>query len=99
MRILGNQANPAFNLPTLRRTAPGGDTSKPFGDLLKDAVNEVNRLQDQADRLADQLASGQLNDVHQVMVAMEKASLALQLTIQVRNKVIEAYQEMMRTQV
>ena len=93
-----NHQSPALSLPAVRRPA-GGDAAKPFADLLKDAVDQVNRLQHQADGLADQLASGQLNDVHQVMVAMEKASLALQLTIQVRNKVIEAYQEMMRTQV
>ena len=98
MRIIPTQASPALSLPTVRQPA-AGEAAKPFGELLKDAVDQVNRLQDQADTLANQLASGQLNDVHQVMVAMEKASLALQLTIQVRNKVIEAYQEMMRTQV
>ena len=98
MRILPTGVTPAFSLPAAPRAA-GGETAKPFADLLKDAVDQVNRLQSQADSLADQLASGKLDNVHQVMVAMEKASLALQLTIQVRNKVIEAYQEMMRTQV
>ena len=98
MRIIASQATPAFRLPAIPRPI-GGQSDKSFGELLKDAVDQVNQLQGQADKLAEQLASGNLKDVHQVMVAMEKASLALQLTIQVRNKAIEAYQEIMRTQV
>ena len=98
MRIIPTSAFPSAGLPAVPRPA-GGEAAKSFGDLLKDAVDQVNQLQGQADRLADQLASGKLDNVHQVMIAMEKASLALQLTIQVRNKVIEAYQEIMRTQV
>jgi flagellar hook-basal body complex protein FliE len=98
MKVLAIQSTPAFPMPAIGRHA-GGGSAKPFGDLLRDAVDQVNRLQAHADQLAEQLASGEVQDVHQVMVAMERASLALQLTVQVRNKVIEAYQEMMRTQV
>jgi flagellar hook-basal body complex protein FliE len=98
MRILPTNAGSAFSLPTVSRPT-GGDASKPFADLLKDAVDQVNQLQGQADKLAEQLAQGKLDNVHEVMIAMEKASLAMQLTIQVRNKVVEAYQEIMRTQV
>jgi flagellar hook-basal body complex protein FliE len=98
MRILAIQNTPKFDLGSLGRSL-GGSSGGSFADVLNNAVGEVNRLQAQADRLAEQLASGEIKDVHQVMVAMERASLALQLTVQVRNKVIEAYQEMMRTQV
>ena len=45
------------------------------------------------------MATGDIEDVHQAMVAMQKASLALQFTVQVRNKVIDAYTEIMHTQV
>jgi len=70
-----------------------------FKEMVKDAVKEVNHLQSQADGAAVKLATGDVEDVHQSMIAMQKAKLALDLTIQVRNKVIEAYQEIMRMQV
>ena len=70
-----------------------------FKELIKDAVSEVNKLQSQADQSAVKLATGELEDVHRAMIDMQKAKLALDLTIQVRNKVIEAYQEIMRMQV
>jgi len=91
-------------LKPLREMQQGSATSaraaaKSFGDMLEQAVDQVNTLQTQADKLAQDLAAGKLENLHTVMVAMSKASLALEFTIQVRNKVIEAYQELMRTQV
>jgi flagellar hook-basal body complex protein FliE len=83
-----NAAKGAGNAP-----APG------FADMVKDAVNEVNNLQGNADTLAQKLATGDVQDVHQVMLALGKASSAFGLTVQVRNKAIEAYQEIMRMQV
>jgi flagellar hook-basal body complex protein FliE len=77
----------------------GGDPSATFSQAIKKAVGEVNSLQGQADTLAVNLASGDVEDVHKAMIAMQKAKLALDFTIQVRNKVIEAYQEVMRMQV
>lgn len=70
-----------------------------FGQFLQDAMSEVNNLQQQSGNVKQQLLTGNVDDVHQVMIAAEKASVALQLTVQVRNKVIEAYQEIMRMQV
>jgi flagellar hook-basal body complex protein FliE len=76
-----------------------GSSGVSFKGMLKDAVGEVNNLQGEADTLAVKLASGDMEDVHRAMIAMQKAKLALDLTIQVRNKVIDAYQEIMRMQV
>ena len=76
-----------------------GKSGVSFKGMLKDAVGEVNNLQKEADTLAVKLASGDVEDVHRAMIAMQKAKLALDLTIQVRNKVIDAYQEIMRMQV
>ena len=70
-----------------------------FGGILKSHLAEVNHLQNSADIAAQKLASGQDKDVHNTMIAMEKAGVAFQLTMQVRNKVLEAYQEIMRMQV
>jgi len=70
-----------------------------FGELFKKALNEVNATQKESDKLTSQLVTGEVQDVHEVMIASQKASLSLQLTVQVRNKVVEAYQEIMRMQV
>ena len=58
----------------------------------------MNQLQTQADNLTSQVAAGNIGATQQAMVALEKASLALDFTVQVRNKVLDAYQELMRTQ-
>jgi flagellar hook-basal body complex protein FliE len=75
------------------------DPEKSFAEMLKSHLTEVNHLQTSADVAAQNLASGQDKDIHNTMIAMEKAGLALQLTMQVRNKALEAYQEIMRMQV
>jgi len=67
--------------------------------LVKKGIKEVNNLQSHADDLAVKLASGDLEDVHEAMIAMQKAKLAFEFTVQVRNKIIDAYQEIMRMQV
>jgi flagellar hook-basal body complex protein FliE len=69
-----------------------------FEQTLAKALQPVNDLQIQSADLDSKLAEGKLEYVHQAMVMSEKASLALDLTIQIRNKVLEAYQEIMRTQ-
>ena len=74
-------------------------SDKTFGQLLSDALDNVNTLQQKAAQASTDLATGKIEDISQVVIAGEKASVALQLTIQVRNKVLESYQEMMRMQV
>ena len=70
-----------------------------FGEIFKQALGEVNAAQAESDKLTNQLVTGEVKDIHEVMIASQKASLSLQLTLQVRNKVVEAYQEVMRMQV
>ena len=72
---------------------------KPFGDVLKESIGEVNRLQNEAEKAAKDLALGRTENIHDVMISMEKASVSFRLMTQVRNKIIEAYQEVMRMQV
>lgn len=72
---------------------------KSFGDFFKESLNEVNNLQLKSRDASIDLAAGKVNDISQVVIASEKAGVALQLTMQVRNKVVEAYQEVMRMQV
>jgi flagellar hook-basal body complex protein FliE len=70
-----------------------------FADLIKDSIESVNRKQIEADQAAASLASGQNSNIHEVMIKMEEAEISLRLMVQMRNKVVEAYQEVMRMQV
>lgn len=95
------------NIDGLKTILPVGDTksthtskqAEGFGDILKETLNKVNSAQIQAEKMANDFAIGNDVQLHQVIIATEKASLALQLTMQIRNKAIDAYQEIMRMQV
>lgn len=67
-----------------------------FGDLLHRSLTEVNDLQLQADASIERLARGEIQDVHQVMIAAEEAGVAFELVMEIRNRLMEAYQELMR---
>jgi flagellar hook-basal body complex protein FliE len=69
-----------------------------FGQFLKDAVNEVNALEQNSNLELEKFLNNE-SDLHSVMIALEKADLSFQLMMQVRNKIVSAYQEIMRTQV
>jgi flagellar hook-basal body complex protein FliE len=70
--------------------------AKSFGQFLNEALSSVEQAQLEAADAARRLATGEIRDIAEVTIASEKATLALQLTVQVRNRVIEAYQDMMR---
>jgi flagellar hook-basal body complex protein FliE len=70
----------------------------PFSDLLSSAVGQVNQLEDQARTTVTGLMSGTGVDVHQAMIATEKASMAFELTLAVRNKAVQAYQSVVGMQ-
>jgi flagellar hook-basal body complex protein FliE len=77
---------------------PSG-ASAPFADALKGAVADTNRLQREADGAAMSVLAGDAGSLHQAMIALEKADISFRTLLQVRNKVLEAYQEIMRMQV
>ncbi len=79
--------------------AQNNDKGTGFADMLQNSINEINSLQQQSAELKNALVTGEINELHQMMIAAEKSSLAFQFTLQIRNKVIEAYQEIMRMQV
>jgi flagellar hook-basal body complex protein FliE len=70
-----------------------------FSTYLKDALGEVNQLQQSADKAIQQLVGEGKGDLQDTMVALEKADISFRFMMQVRNKVLEAYQEIMRMQV
>ncbi len=70
-----------------------------FGDLLKGAIDSVNESQKASDVATEKLIKGENIELHDVMIASQKASITLNATMEIRNKVVEAYQEIMRMQV
>ena len=96
MRIhdLANSLNEAV----VRPQQPAGK-SDDFANTLMDALKEVNQSQQESKELQNQFMAGQPVELHDLMIKMEQASTAMQLTMQVRNKMLEAYQEINRMQV
>lgn len=87
----------------------GGDSTKSadttdnaqttdFMSIFKQKLDEVNDEQLQADDITNQFIKGDGTDIHEVMLATEEAKMSLELAVQVRNKLVEAYQELNRMQ-
>jgi flagellar hook-basal body complex protein FliE len=89
--------------PHLQRGAELPGAGKPqgpsFADVLKESLEQVNALQAQKTEKIQDLVTGKANSVEEVMVAVEEANLAFEFTMQVRNKLVEAYNELLRMQV
>lgn len=72
---------------------------KSFADTLGDAMNSVNDMHKQADVAMQGIATGENKNIPEVLIAVEKADIAFKMMLQVRNKIIDAYQEVMKMQV
>lgn len=92
---LAGLADPALRAAVENKAEEG----KSFGEVLKGSLAEVDRLQKEADAAIESLASGEGGSVHETMIAMEQADVSFKLMMQVRNKIVEAYQEILRMQV
>ena len=94
-----NAATPV--LTGLGLVAQGEDKAAgaaPFADLMTDSIGQVGKLEDQARVAVEGLMTGSGVDVHQAMIATEKASMAFELALAVRNKAVQAYQQVMSMQ-
>lgn len=80
---------------TITQSSSGGDD---FRDLLASSIASVEQTQTQAKTAVDNFLTGESEDLHTAAIAGQKAELSLQLFMQVRNKVVSAYQEVMRMQ-
>lgn len=88
--------------PAQPRAARPASTAEPktsFANVLAETVGEVQRLQNEADTTIKRLVSGEIKDVTETMVAVERADLSFQTMMLVRNKIVAAYDEIMRMQV
>jgi flagellar hook-basal body complex protein FliE len=98
----GTQALPGLTSHgTQANAAIGGDSAagpQPFADLLTDAVGKVNQLESQAKAAVTGLMTGSGVDVHQAMIATQKASMAFETVLAVRNKAVQAYQSVIGMQ-
>ncbi len=80
--------------PDAKKAAPKG-----FGTILAGMIKDVHNLQTQANQQIAKVQSEESGSIHEVMIAMEKADISFRTMMQVRNKLLEAYQEVMRLQV
>lgn len=74
-------------------------TGTDFGAFLTDAIKQVDELQKTGEVASVGLATGQIQDIHTATIALQKANLSLSMAVEVRNKVLDIYQEMMRMQI
>lgn len=80
------------------KSAPQSEQSD-FSRLLKDGIREINSTIKESEKASVELAAGKPVNLHETMLAVTKAELAFNLAVQMRNKTVEAYQEVMRMQV
>lgn len=85
--------------PAQQPKQPTGHDKPKFSEVIGDLVKDVDQMQKTAEATTEKLVSGELEDVHQAVVAMEEAQTSFRLLMEVRNKMVEAYREIMKTQV
>ncbi len=83
----------------VKAKAAGQGADGSFVDVLKDSISKVNTLQGEASNAIEGLVKGETKNIHETMIAIEKASVSFNMMIQVRNKLLSAYEEIMRMQV
>ncbi len=100
IKDIGAHVPLAAELAGQKKTAPAAESGEEsFGTVLKSSLDEVNRLQVKADAAISALATGENVSLHETMIAMEQADVSFRLMMEVRNKIVEAYQEILRVQV
>lgn len=97
--IAGRGINSLVDRSLIFRDRDKVENENGFAEILRGALGEVNQVQLDADQAVDHLLTGDLENLHQVMIKAEEAQLSLQLTTQVVNKVLQAYQEISRMQI
>jgi flagellar hook-basal body complex protein FliE len=87
------------DLGTEAQVAPAAEPTSGFGSMLASQIQQVDGVQRAADQQQALMASGQATDVNEVVIATERAQLAMQMATQMRNGMVSAYQELFRTQI
>jgi len=97
MKIFGGMEPIGSAMKLSKKPGVGGAEGGKFASALSDAIKEVNDMQMNADKAIEDLVTGKSKNIHETMITLGKAEVAMKLTLQVRNKVIEAYKEVMNT--
>jgi flagellar hook-basal body complex protein FliE len=84
---------------SVKQESPVTKSSNAFGDMLTKMVNNTNQDQVQADQAVEDLQTGKAEHLHEVMISVEEAEMSLKMLVQVRNKALTAYDEIMRMQI
>ena len=74
-------------------------TGQDFASLLKAGVDDVNKLQKTSEKAMSDIATGQVKDLHRAALAIDKAEVSMKLMLEVKNKAVSAYKEILRTQI
>ncbi len=98
MKISLLNAQP-LDLPKAAATRQADSSDSGFAKLLKEQIVKADHLQKEADFATERMLAGEDVELHQAMLATEQAELAMQLVLQIRNKLLEAYQELSRMQI
>ncbi len=75
------------------------DISSSFDKILKESIEEVNSFQKNADKAMADIASGEVKDLHQAAIAIDRAEISMKMMLEIRNKALNAYKEILRTQI
>lgn len=94
-----NKINDFLNFKDLDLEKTSGKNEANFGQLLKSSLEEVNNMQLESEEYKRKLAIGEIDNLHDVSIMSEKANIALQVTMSIRGKIVEAYKEIMRIQI
>lgn len=96
---INNDLQPVTVGSTTKVIQPPEEKQTNFADILKASIENVNDAQLSSDQKTKALAMGEIDDLHEVMIAAQKATITLETSVQVQRKVIDAYNEIMRMQV
>lgn len=95
--LVSGAAEKVLSVPALNEVPQSPEAN--FSEVLQTSLDRISRLQTQADTAVEDLTLGRQTDIHSTMIAVEKAGIALELALQIRNKLLNAYETLMRQQI
>lgn len=98
MKYMKIEGISSFELPELKKVDNSSNNIN-FADILENQLNKLNDVQLNAEEATMDLLTGKATDIHQVMIATEEAKLSLELAVQIRNKLVDAYKEIISMQI
>lgn len=94
-----NGVNSINDLSQASNQAQNRKDSNGFAEVLKDAIDETNEIQKDGEKALSDIATGQVKDLHQAAIAINKAETSMKFMLEVRNKAVNAYKEILKTQI